>query len=280
LVVLGFKCLGGNYIMPEAISTEPLAQLLKSIALQKRTGIVYVEQLGEKNPQKGQIYFENGHPQRAQAGQETGLKAFQLINEWKQVTCAFHGMSRPFPLKAETPASEPKTQKGSSARLQSARSPETDKLTRAPETIVTEALKGAKGQSERGNQQFILHGTTLEEYAPEQPARPSRSIQRWTTHLNPQMAVIPARPPVTPRLGPLPGEEALPGRMAIFKARALASTPQIMQTMERRERIVFMLLDGRRTVQDIARLTHQPESEVEETLVHLTKNGYTHYIGG
>lgn len=295
--------------MPEAISTEPLAQLLKSIVLQKRTGIVRVEQLGEKHPQQGKIYFENGRPLRAQAGQETGQKALQLINEWKQVTCAFYSMSRPFPIRVETPApdNKQKTQQGALARLKAASSPETEKLARVPETIVTKALKGEPDRASkraeqsaisqqaeertftqirtahvpaRGNQQLILHGTTLEEYTPEQPARPSRSVQRWTTHLNPQMAMLPSKPPVTPRLGPLPGEEALPGRTAIFKARTMAATPQVMQSMERRERIVFLLLDGRRTIQDIARLTHQPESEVEEMLVHLTKNGYTNYLRG
>jgi DNA-binding IclR family transcriptional regulator len=50
--------------------------------------------------------------------------------------------------------------------------------------------------------------------------------------------------------------------------------------MERRERIVFILLDGRRTIQDIARLTHQPESDVEEILVQLTQDRYTQYIQG
>jgi hypothetical protein len=50
--------------------------------------------------------------------------------------------------------------------------------------------------------------------------------------------------------------------------------------MERRARIVFILLDGRRTIQDIARLTHQAEYEVEQILIDLTKRGYTHYLCG
>jgi len=298
--------------MPEAISTEPLAQLLKSIALHKRTGIVRVEQLGEKNPQQGKIYFENGRPQQAQAGQETGKAALQRINEWKQVTCAFYNVTRPFPLAAtvSAPVSQPKIEQKPLTRLQTTAVPVTDKLARAPETIVAEALTGVKAQptswregtkklpttqqSEVGmveqirtvaspvqsNQQLILHGATLEAYTPEQPARPSRSVQRWTTHLGPQTAAMPSSPPITPRLGPLPGEEVLPGRTAIFKARATATTPQVMQSMERRERIIFILLDGRRTIQDIALLIHQPESDVEEMLVQLTKNGYIQYIQG
>jgi hypothetical protein len=278
--------------------------MLKSIALQNRTGMLRIEQLGERNAEQGEIYFENGRPLRAQAGQERGKAALQRINAWKQVTCSFHGMNRPFPLDTRSLAvvSEQKAPAGV---------PETEKLSRMPESVVTESLKGVNGKSApsqrsatqalaaqqaagmtvehirtvsasmQANQPLILHGATLEEYTPEQPARPSRAIQRWTTHIGPltQAGEMPRNPPVTPRLDPLHGEDVLPGRMAIFKARAAVS-PQALKDMERRERIVFILLDGRRTIQDIARLTHQPESDVEEILVQLTQDRYTQYIQG
>lgn len=60
----------------------------------------------------------------------------------------------------------------------------------------------------------------------------------------------------------------------------MIATTQVIQQMERRERIIFILLDGRRTIQDIARLTHQPEYDVEQTLVRLTRVGFTQYIRG
>lgn len=60
----------------------------------------------------------------------------------------------------------------------------------------------------------------------------------------------------------------------------MAATARAIEHMERRERIIFILLDGRRTIQDIARLIHQPESEVEHILLHLTQHGYTHYLQG
>lgn len=295
--------------MPQTISTEPLAQMLKSIALQNRTGMLRIEQLGERNAEQGEIYFENGRPLRAQAGQERGKAALQRINAWKQVTCSFHGMSRPFPPDTHSLAGVSKQK--ASEKLLPAGVPETEKLSRMPESVVTESLKGVNSKSApsqrsvtqvlaaqqatgmtvehirtvststQANQPLILHGATLEEYTPEQPARPSRAIQRWTTHIGPypQAVEMPPKPPVTPRMDPLSGEDVLPGRMAIFKARTAVS-PQALKDMERRERIVFILLDGRRTIQDIARLTHQPESDVEEILVQLTQDRYTQYIQG
>lgn len=293
--------------MAETISTEPLAQLLRSIAIQKRTGIVRVEQLGEKNPQQGQIYFENGRIMRAQSGPETGRQALQLINEWKQITCAFYGMNRPFPLKTETsaPTHEGQVQQQLLARLQASKAPETDKLTRAREASALETLKNGSEQPVRRSketdklpiedkhetrayltgalthdkQQVVIAGTSRAAHVPEKSTGP-RSIDQWETSFNPYRDARPSKPPATPRLGIVTSEEELPGRTAIFKARESATTAQIIQSMERRERLVFILLDGRRTVQHIARLTHQPESDVEEILIQLTKIGYTHYVCG
>lgn len=297
--------------MPQIISTEPLAQMLKSITLQQRTGILRIEQLGERNAGRGELYFEKGRLMRAYCGQETGEAAVQHIGGWKQITCAFHNISKPFPITTRILApSRERTEEKPQARLLFSTVPQTENLSPALEATVTEHLKGVKSRPveasgrrarsletseteavpstnlrmsaspSRGNQPLVLHGEKLEEYTPGHTPTASRGVQRWTTHLDPAKRELPRRPPPTPRLGPLPGEEALPGRTAIFKARAMVATTQAIQRMERRERIVFILLDGRRTIQDIARLTHQPESEVEQTLVHLTKNGYTQYIQG
>jgi predicted transcriptional regulator len=50
--------------------------------------------------------------------------------------------------------------------------------------------------------------------------------------------------------------------------------------MERHARLVSILLDGRRTIQDIAHLIHRSEAEVEHVLVDLTQRGYTTYVSG
>ncbi len=53
-----------------------------------------------------------------------------------------------------------------------------------------------------------------------------------------------------------------------------------MKRLERRERIVFALLDGRRSVQHIARLTHLTELAVARILVQLFQQGYIEFIQG
>ncbi|HLX56545.1 MAG TPA: hypothetical protein VKR83_05945 [Ktedonobacteraceae bacterium] len=75
-------------------------------------------------------------------------------------------------------------------------------------------------------------------------------------------------------------ELAHPGAGAVFRAFPFASTARIMNQMQRRERLVFMLLDGRRRVIDVARLLHLTEVHVARIMVQLLKCGYVEYVYG
>jgi hypothetical protein len=69
------------------------------------------------------------------------------------------------------------------------------------------------------------------------------------------------------------------GVHAIFRARPLARTPRILCQMERRDRAVLILLDGKRTIGEVARLVHRSELEVARTLVRLLERGYVEFLG-
>ena len=70
-------------------------------------------------------------------------------------------------------------------------------------------------------------------------------------------------------------EEAVnQGVHAVFHVRPAAATKQVMSQMERQDRIIFMLLDGKRTVRDLAQLIHRSELIVARILARLLKNGY------
>lgn len=292
--------------MPHIIFAEPLAQMIRSIALQKRTGILRIEQLGGRGAERGEIYFENGSLVRARTERATGKAALQHIGEWKQITCAFQSMSRPYPVTVPPPAS---AQEADEESVPTHVLPQTDRLARMPMGRETEPGASLASQprsfrersthplsprqtgsmlsapavlpSDAGavRQPLVLRGTRLEAYTPVPEATPSRAVQRWTTHLMPEVepSAVSRRPPTTPRLLPFQGN---PGRMAVFKARSAVSPAQAIQQMERHARVVFILLDERRTIQDIARLTHQAEYDVEQILVDLTQRGYTQYVRG
>lgn len=66
---------------------------------------------------------------------------------------------------------------------------------------------------------------------------------------------------------------------AIFRARTVAVASDVLQKMARSDRRVLILLDGRRTIQDVTRLLHKSEVEVAHVLVRLLKSGYIDYMG-
>jgi hypothetical protein len=276
--------------MPQIISTEPLAQILRSIALQERTGILRIEQLGERQAGRGELYFEKGRLTRAYCGQETGRTAVRQISAWKQITCAFHSISKPLPAtthilnpsRARTENKPPVRTQFAAVSRQTAHfksgkngPADTQEGLYEPETEAIPSARLHLNTSPAGGMQLpVLHGEEGEAGMP--PTRGTRTLQHWPTH---KEAALHHLPP-TPHPTSLSGGTTLPGRTAIFKARSMVTTARAIQCMQRRERIIFILLDGRRTIQDIARLIHQPEAEVEQTLVHLTNSGYIQYIQG
>src|SRR5258707_6003942 len=118
--------------MPQSMSEEPLARMVRSITLQKRTGVLQVEQLGGAGAEQGEIYFENGSLVRARTRRETGKAALQRISEWEQITCAFQSISRP-PYAVTTvspvPSPDPEVQR---AQLPMRPLPQTGDLSHPP----------------------------------------------------------------------------------------------------------------------------------------------------
>lgn len=66
---------------------------------------------------------------------------------------------------------------------------------------------------------------------------------------------------------------------AIFKAHTAAVAARVLERMDRRDRIVLILLDGQRTICDVIRLLHRSEGEIAQILVRLLKSGYIDYVG-
>ncbi len=66
---------------------------------------------------------------------------------------------------------------------------------------------------------------------------------------------------------------------AVFQARATAVTAATLAQIERRERIVLILLDGQRTIDDVMRLLHRTEGEVAQVLVRLLTSGHIDFMG-
>lgn len=107
-------------------------------------------------------------------------------------------------------------------------------------------------------------------------------IQNWQQAEDATQLLPRLRP--TPHVQPTQSERArtllLPGKRAIFRAYPNMATPGTMMRLERHERVVFALLDGRRAIGDVARLTHQSDMSVASSVVHLYQQGFIEYIQG
>ena len=74
-------------------------------------------------------------------------------------------------------------------------------------------------------------------------------------------------------------QEKAPAASPVFRVVPGVSTATLAGRLPRRERWVFMLLDGRRTVADLARLTQRSELDVVSTLARFLQWGSIEPIG-
>ncbi|WP_069802028.1 hypothetical protein [Thermogemmatispora onikobensis] len=63
-----------------------------------------------------------------------------------------------------------------------------------------------------------------------------------------------------------------------FRALPEAARPEIISQLDRRERLVFLLLNGKRSLSEIARLVHRDEQDVACTVARLLRSGYVEHI--
>lgn len=68
-------------------------------------------------------------------------------------------------------------------------------------------------------------------------------------------------------------EEAF-GASAVFQVVAGIMTPTLASQLQRRERWILMLLDGKRSLADLARLTQRSQPDVAYTLARLLQWGF------
>jgi hypothetical protein len=254
--------------MQKTTSTEPMAQMLRSIALQRRTGLLRVERFGERGKEQGEIYFEVGRPMHAQTGQETGNVALQRISSWKNITCSFDGIDRPYPGDLFM---LPVSKEQSIEKRPVFRRVTTQPLVRrveAPEEFKPTQLPNIPKLKRRLTTRLVPETLSL---LSDQPSKTPYPVS----------LSMPDRPPKTPHPESLSKGRSLltlPGRQVVFKQRGGTIPTHALQQMERRERIIFSLLNGSRTIQDIAQLIQCTEAEVELALVHLTMRGYAERV--
>ena len=286
-----------------AISTERLVNVLQSIALKQRTGCLNVEreqgqtQGDTQEAEKGNIFFERGETVFALTGQESGETALFRMLKWKHVSYTFtEGMRY---------TAEQHTSDGLSRRaVQSSSASYPAKTAQSLDILRLSSIKAAEGR------QTPPIGIPA---MPETMQARRMPVEMVETQLLPALNLASVPSPTPPEMA-LPGtpsvqcamfaqwdtwdtgkhEQVTQGECAshegyddhtiqmgitsIFRALPHATAPIILSRLERRERVVLLLLNGKRTLRDVAMLVHHSEVDVARTLVRLLKQGYIEYI--
>jgi hypothetical protein len=230
-------------IITHAISTERLVHVLQSIALQQQTGRLSVEHAGEQGGEKGEIFFARGNTVFAHTERESGETAIHRMMSWKEVHYAFF-----------------------------------------------EGVQAPMGMETRNQGRFVQRPGNMRPMLPIEleKTRQTPAIGMPVIPKSIRLAGVPLPLAVTPAHTNVPvssmqvagvEHDPQPGIYAVFRALPTATIQSVMAQLERRERVIFLLLDGRRTLQNVAQLVHRDELDVAHILVRLYKQGYIEYLG-
>lgn len=233
----------------QSVFTEHLTASLQEMAQQRLTGLLHIERTEDGQiREQGEVYFHCGEIMMARAGQREGTDALTSIQSWRQIRYTFHEDAT-VPLHSTT-----------TARREPLRASSTMHTTTTPYRRSTNPLPVIQAPQPKITRPLPqVHAT------PRPAPRPTPS----------QAVPVPA-----PQASSLPLSTGYPGVEAIFCILPSVATSSTMRRLERRERVVFALLDGRRTIRDVTRLTHQTEISVARIVAHLFQHGYVEYIRG
>lgn len=239
--------------MPEQyLATSRLGNVIQLIALGNQTGVLKVTRGQGSIREHGEIHFVNGQPTFAILGQIVGNAALTILQNWGESHYLF--LEGPLPQPEQTPygagnsrhTGNPAPPDGFGPRLVP-RMPAMPNRPLPGMPAITSPLSqptgpqpGAPGS---GNSGYFSPGGSRESRFGSTSPLPPPSL-RYEPF---QGQLVPRRTSSMDRLDNLP--------------------------LDRRERMVLLLIDGHRNVADLVRLTRRGEQEVQQILSHLASLG-------
>jgi hypothetical protein len=228
------------------LSTSRLGNVIQLIALGRQTGVLKAIRGAGVTREQGEIHFVNGQPAFAVLGQMVGNAAFTVLQNW--------GDSQYIFLEGPLPQQErPSYQTGPLGWPGEQSAPPAGGFGTRP----TPRISPTHNQQAPG---FPSYTTPL-----PFNAGPDTAIGG-----NRNTGNLPYRDS-NPFSGPLPGAPmrrgGLPGH---FVPQRLTSIDRLENLpLDRRERMVLLLIDGHRSLSDLVRLTRRSEQELQAILSHL-----------
>ena len=219
-------------------AAERLGDILELIRMRKQSGVLSLERSLNNRFEEGEIFFQSGQPTYAHTGQLTGQDALAYLLGWRQVYFTFlNDVPRP---PTTIPASNPiPAQERVAVSISTPQAPAIPTTPRPVPVNTAGAMPTLSANLPQANTDVLSNSVE------------TNSTMYRPTNLNPN----------TPGL-----EWLVPQKLG--KERDVLSLP-----LTRPQRSIYLLIDGRRTIADLARCTRKSMQEIERLLIELQERG-------
>ena len=272
------------------LTTSRLGNIINMIGLGRQSGILRVVRGQGPTRELGQIKFLDGEPVSALLGQLTGPNALTVLSNWGECIYTFDEQFVPDQTEPETSmdmlrrlAADPGHYSPPNSNASSGSWPAYNWPSSMPSPAPnTSADLGASfpgagsypgagaGTAGYGNGGYGSGGYTTQQnlggygasgqYQQQYPTQyPQQGYQNG--------APVQVTAPISPEL------------LGVRPRRTLLSEHVEQLPLDRRERMILLLIDGRRTLSDLARLTRRTEREVLAVLDHMATLGLVSFDG-
>lgn len=288
------------------LSTSRLANVIQLITLGRQTGILRVVRGHGATREMGQIQFVDGQPTAALLGTLTGGAAMNVMSNWGESYYAFDDAVVTEDGHLETQEGVPLTPPAGSPGVSSGSWPSANAGWGGPASGALGPAGSAPSASSwpAYGYQSPVPPQTRPPATPSTPSTPSSPLPS----MSPRPPAMPSVPPMpaAPYMGRSPtgglpgglsgslpgfsssqpgmGGSYPPGPHPAIPAVAVGAPAAIPRRtsradlneplpLDRREKVILLLVDGRRSLEDLARLTRRSGDEVQAVLANLRMLG-------
>jgi hypothetical protein len=237
------------------VATSRLSNIIQMIVLSHQTGILRAIRGHGPTREFGQIQFVDGEPQNALLGQMIGQMALNALNNWGECHYAFDEIAVDNGWRGSVPSGPNGAGSFPSTNPSAASWP-------AYGYQSSSGYNGVPSSPWGGSEPGMQPPYGAPQYQPgySQPAGIPYGPYDTSGPQAPPMTSY-SLPPLTPEL------------LMVIPRRTSLGDQFEQLPLDRRERMALMLVDGQRTIADLARLTRRQEQELYAVLAHLEALG-------
>ena len=252
------------------LTTSRLNNIISMITLGRQSGILRVIRGQGNTRELGQIKFIDGEPVTALLGQLTGGNALGVLVNWGECVYSFDevlGGNKRAGDSTPDPSGSAGSDPGRSSPRVGVSSGSWPSYGSPPASYPYTQPSSSSGYPTTSSS--LPNLGSQPGYFPQSPGS-SSDLSRYDLPYNNGTGQLPlpqSVPPVTQDM------------LSILYRRSILAEHTDQLPLDRRERMVLLLVDGRRTVSDLVRLTRRTDHEVVTVLEHLASLGLIQRIG-